>query len=46
MSNSLIVVQHFVHLQYFLPNVGPLLKLGVNIEVDEFLIAYRKKCVD
>lgn len=46
MSDSLIVVQHFVHLQYFLPNVCPLLKLGVNIEVDEFLIAYRKKCVD
>lgn len=32
MSGSLTVVQHFVHLQYFLPNVGPLLKLGVNLK--------------
>ena len=32
MSDSLIVVQHFVHSQYFLPNIGPLLKLGVNLK--------------
>lgn len=32
MSDSLIVIQYFVHSQYFLPNIGPLLKLGVNLK--------------